>query len=322
MKLAIVLLAGLLTVACGQQKEKKATKNELFADSMAAVQENGMADMPADSLARLARIKPIIEQQKHQLLAQVMLADTLPNGIEFVSMRALRGGNYLCEFHAAFHRYTDMYLLTCDSVGNLLDGMYVGERQTTESELLPGLERATVRCTFLPQDEFVVHAEFGIVAENPTKSNSYTYLARTTIRYGVNEKGIIRLLNTRHNEPKAPDKWTADDAHWVQKIEEIKRIPLSDATLMDEWHAAGKHSDGWVSETLSDEVACLYRRDPARFLQWMYRHPHDKTFIMFLSFSNYIVPKARIMGDINGLKDAQMRKTLSQLIEKEYVEEY
>lgn len=314
MRLILGLSVALIAAGCqgcrgGAQQERR---GEAVKDSI--VRQRNVDDTAADSLAQIKRMMLLVEAQKQKLLAQVLLADTLADSSRLVSMRIVALQKYLCMFDVYFKGYTDIYIIVCDSVAHLTDGMYVGYNLTGEDQYMEDMERMLTECTLLPKSGFMVRSEYRINGDTRKNREAYKYMMWRTMRYHVNDTGKIRLLQMQNGTPGKADQYEHFDALWMQRIEEVKRIPISDKALFDKWYAAIKGSDGCVSEVFSGEVAKLYLRNPRAFLLWAYLHPHAETMFSFLAFSNYIASKAWVETDINRIKEAKVRSALQKII--------
>ena len=305
----VLIVAGCQGCRGGAQQERGVGANK---DSI--VQQLDVDDMAADSMVQIRRMMPLVEAQKQKLLAQVVLADTLADSSKLVSIRIVVPQKYLCIFDVYFKEYVENYILICDSVAHLTDGMYVGYNRMGKVSYEEGQEYMIAKCTFLPKNEFSIRAEYRLSQGNCNKPEAYEYMMWCTMRYHVNDTGKIRLLQMQKGTQGKADQYRRFDAFWMQRIEEVKRVPISDEALFDKWYAATKESDGYVSEMFSDDVARLYLRNPRAFLQWAYLHPHAETMFSFLAFSNYIDPKTRVEADINRIKDAKVQSALQKII--------
>lgn len=319
-RLVLGLSGALIGAGCqgcrgGAQQERR---GEAAKDSI--VQQLNVDGATPDSMAQIRRMMPLVEARKQKLLAQVVLADTLADSSELVSMRIVAPQKYLCMFDVYFKEYVENYILTCDSAEHLIDGMYVGYNRMGKVNYEEGQEYMLAKCIFLPKNEFSIRAEYRIYRGNRNEPEAYKYMMWRTMRYHVNDTGKIRLLQMQNGTYGKADQYERFEALWMQRIEEVKRIPISDEALFDKWYAAIKGSDGYVSEVFSDEVAKLYLRNPRAFLLWAYLHPHAENMFSFLAFSNYIAPKARVEADINRIKEAKVRSALQKIILPYYEE--
>lgn len=127
-----------------------------------------------------------------------------------------------------------------------------------------------------------------------------------------------RMIEHRYKTTQTELEW---ENALFDKMDKLKRLPLSDTTALDQWNAFAPECDGVVAEAFTDNVAALYMRDPLQFLNWIYAHSNSDNNRDLATYLFYAVrmdnfDKSRIAQDIERLDNTQAKDWLRKWLDE------